>query len=183
MFLIALGLVLWTWPHLMNSLTPGLRTRLGDGRAKPLIALSALLGIVLMVIGYRGADAGFVYAPPVWGQHLNNLLMVIAVVFLGAAHSKSRLRALIRHPMLTGVAIWAVAHLLVRGDAASVLLWGGMLAWTLISRTATNRRAHDYVPFAGGSLTGDIRLAVISAVVFAVIVAIHAWLGPMPLPM
>jgi len=32
-----------------------------------------------------------------------------------------------RHPFLWGVAIWAVGHLLVNGDRASIVLFGGML--------------------------------------------------------
>ena len=33
-----------------------------------------------------------------------------------------------RHPFLWGVAIWAIGHLLVNGDAASLILFGSMLA-------------------------------------------------------
>jgi uncharacterized membrane protein len=36
-----------------------------------------------------------------------------------------------RHPFLVGVALWAGSHLLVRGDAASMLLFGGMLVLAL----------------------------------------------------
>ena len=31
-----------------------------------------------------------------------------------------------RHPFLNGVAVWAVAHLLVNGDSASLVLFGGL---------------------------------------------------------
>jgi len=31
-----------------------------------------------------------------------------------------------RHPFLSGVALWAIAHLIANGDAASVMLFGGM---------------------------------------------------------
>ncbi|WP_119169396.1 NnrU family protein [Algihabitans albus] len=36
-----------------------------------------------------------------------------------------------RHPALWGVAIWAASHLMVNGDAASVILMGGFLVLTL----------------------------------------------------
>jgi uncharacterized membrane protein len=36
--------------------------------------------------------------------------------------------ARVRHKQLTGVKAWAVAHLLVNGDLASILLFGGLLA-------------------------------------------------------
>ena len=36
-----------------------------------------------------------------------------------------------RHPFLVGVALWAGSHLLVKGDAASMVLFGGMLVLAL----------------------------------------------------
>ena len=36
-----------------------------------------------------------------------------------------------RHPFLVGVALWAGAHLLVRGDTASISLFGGVLTLAL----------------------------------------------------
>jgi uncharacterized membrane protein len=49
-----------------------------------------------------------------------------------------------RHPFLWGVAIWAAGHLLVNGDAASVVLFGSLLALALFgtaSIDAKRRRA------------------------------------------
>ncbi|WP_158585601.1 NnrU family protein [Pseudooceanicola sediminis] len=183
MALILIGLILWTWPHLSKEYTPGLRAGLPENAARPLVAVVALIAVVLMVIGYRTADGAQVYFPPAWGQHLNNLLMVIAVLMLGTAHSKSRLRGRLRHPMFLAVILWGIAHLLVRGDSASLLLWGGMIVWAVAGWLVTNARHPDYIPYAGGTLAGDIRLALITVVVFAVIVLIHGWLGPNPLPM
>lgn len=183
MVLILLGLILFTWPHLMKEYTPALRARLGEGQAKPLVAVTSLLAIVLMVLGYRMADTVFVYAPPAWGQHLNNLLMLFAVAMFGAANSKSRLRGLVRHPMFTGTILWGCAHLLVRGDAASILLFGGMIAWAVAGWIVSNRNHPDYTPYSGGTLKSDLILAVITVVVYIVILLIHGWVGPNPLPM
>ncbi len=65
-------------------------------------------------------------------MHLNNLLMVIAVFVFGMSATTGRLRGKMRHPQLTAVKIWAVAHLLVNGDLASIILFGGMLAWAVV---------------------------------------------------
>jgi uncharacterized membrane protein len=49
-----------------------------------------------------------------------------------------------RHPFLWGVAIWALGHLIVNGDAASLVLFGLMLALALFgtaSIDAKRRRA------------------------------------------
>ncbi len=182
MTLIILGLILWTYPHLMKEITPGLRAKLPEGPGKGIVAISAFVAVALMVIGYKGAQFSEVYSPPSWGQHANNLLMILAVVLIAAAHSKSRLRRYIRHPMLTGSLVWGLAHLLVRGDLASVVLFGGIILWSLFAMAITNKRAHAYVPFAGGSAKGDLRLALISIAVFAVIALIHTFLGYSPFP-
>jgi uncharacterized membrane protein len=49
-----------------------------------------------------------------------------------------------RHPFLWGVALWAIGHLLVSGDAAGIILFGAMLALSLFgtaSIDAKRRRA------------------------------------------
>jgi hypothetical protein len=109
--------------------------------------------------------------------------MLIAVALMGAGSSKSRIKRMIRHPMFTGVIVWAAAHLLVNGDLSSVLLFGGMGAWAIVAWFAANARDGAWVRPAGGSVAGDIRLAVISVVVYAVIGVIHGYvLGVWPFP-
>lgn len=183
-----LGVGLWSGAHLMKRLMPGARAalaaRIGDAAARGMIALVLGLSIVLMVIGYRGSVTDPLYTPLAGMGHLNNLLMLIAIALMGVRHSKSRLRGKLRHPMLAGFKAWAIAHLLVNGDAASVVLFGGLLAWAvleviLISR-AERRAGVVAKPFKGGTLVGDIRLLVISLIVYAAISGIHIWLGYSP---
>lgn len=182
MALIILGLILWTWPHLMKEYSPALRARMGEKKAKPLVALSVLLAIVLMVIGYKTAEFVPLYTPVYEARHATYLLLVLAVAAMGLGHSKSHLRGKIRHPMFTGVILWGVGHLLVRGDLASVVLFGGMILWALAGWIVTNRNNPGYTPWRGGSLAGDLRLLLITIVAFVVIVLIHGWVGPQPLP-
>ena len=82
--------------------------------------------------------------------------------------------------MLAGAVVWAVAHLLVNGDSVSIVLFGGMGVWALAQMWLINRAEPDYTPWEGGTIAGDLRLAAISAVVFAVIAGIHTWLGYFP---
>lgn len=176
MTLLILGIVLWIAAHLFKRVMPEVRARMGD-KGKGVIAIVLVASIVMMVIGYRGADSVAVYDAPSWGIHLNNLLMAISVVLFGLANSKSRLRGLTRHPMLAGVRAWAVAHLLVNGDLASVILFGGLFLWALIQVPVLNRAEPDWTKPEAGNLKGDLRLALISVAVFGVISAIHFWLG------
>lgn len=181
--LLLAGVALWWAAHLYKRMAPAgraaLTDRLGEG-SKGVFALALVLSVVLMVVGYRGAGFTPIYDPPSWGKHLNNLLMVVSVILFGLGSSKSRAKAALRHPMLLGFAVWAAAHLLIRGDLAALILFGGLLAWVPVQILVINRAVPDWTPPEGGSRAGDMRLAAISAVVYAVIVFIHGWLGPWP---
>lgn len=181
MTLLILGLVLWTAAHFFKRALPGVRDGMGDA-GKGVVAVAILASVVLMVVGYRGWFADLAYNPPVWGVHLNNLLMLVAVFLFGLGSSKSPLRAKMRHPMLTGVIVWAIAHLLVNGDWASVVLFGGLAVWALAEMVVINSREPVYHRFEGGTIGGTVRLVVISVVVFSVIAGIHTWLGYWPFP-
>ncbi|NNF90618.1 MAG: NnrU family protein [Boseongicola sp.] len=183
MTILILGLILWTAPHVFKRVAPGprqaMQDRMGDA-SKGLIALILLASIVLMVIGYRAADTQFLWGRSAATTGINNLLMLISVVLFGAGNSKSRLRSKMRHPMLWGTVIWALAHILVNGDIASLVLFGWLAVWALAEMRLINSAVHSYVPYDGGSVAGDIRLGIIAVVVYGVIAAIHTWLGYPP---
>ena len=181
MLLLIVGLLLWSLAHLFKRLTPEARASLGD-RGKGLVALAILVSVVLMWIGYRHAPVIPIYNTPAWTIHLNNLLMLVAIYFLGISGAKGRLSARFRHPMLGGIKIWAIAHLIVNGDLASILLFGGLLAWAVVEVILINRQDRGWTPPAPGPVAKDIRLGVITLVLYAAIVGIHWWLGVWPLP-
>lgn len=181
MIWLVLGVLLWALAHMFKRLAPKARKGMGSS-GKGMVAAASLIGIVLMVIGYKMAEPTFLWALGSWTYHLNNLLMVIAVILLGAGHSKSHVRGWMRHPMLTAVIVWAVAHLLVNGDLPSLILFGGLGIWAIVEMVLINRAEPKWTPPKGGTVAGDIKLIVISAVVFVVIVLIHGWIGPSPFP-
>ena len=179
MIWIVLGLAVWIGVHVMKRAAPGLHGRLG-GASKPVVALGAVGAIALMTIGYKAAEPTFLWSLGNWSVHLNNLAMLIAVFLFGLGSSKSRLRGKLRHPMLTGTIVWSLAHLLVNGDVPSLILFGGIGLWALLAMRLINAAEPAPEPFEGGSLAGDIRLAVITLVVFSVIALVHGYVGPSP---
>ena len=180
MTLLILGLILWIVPHWMKRLTPGLRSSMGD-KGRGLIALLLVIGLGLMIYGYRSAPFIDVWSPPSFMVHINNLIMVVAVAVFAMAHTKGRLRGRMRHPMLVSVKLWAFAHLLVNGDLASIILFGGMLFWAVVSVILINR-ADTWDRPAPGDKGRDWLFLVITVVTFAVIVGIHMALGVHPFP-
>ncbi len=184
MTLLILGVLIWTLVHYLKRLSPaaraGMDAKMGQGPAKGVIALLLVGSIILMVLGYRTADDLHVYTPIAGIGHLNNLLMFLAVMLFGMGSSKGKMRAWFRHPMLMGMITWATAHLLVNGDVASVILFGGLGLWAVLQMVLINRAVPDWTKPEPGPIARDIRLIVISAVLFALIASVHIWLGPNP---
>ncbi|MEL6587943.1 MAG: NnrU family protein [Pseudomonadota bacterium] len=178
MVLLILGVALWWAAHSFKRIAPGARANLGDP-GKGLVALLVVASVVLMVIGYRGAAFIPVWSPPAFLTHVNNALMVIAFYVYGVGAAKGTLAARIRHPQLTAFKTWAVAHLLVNGDLASVLLFGGLLAWAVVTVIFINR-SEPWVRPAEVSIKGEVKALVIGVVIMAVVAGIHAWLGVNP---
>lgn len=183
---LILGLALWWAAHLFKVLRPAQRARLdarlGKGPARGAMAAAILAALVLMIVGYRQAGFVNVWHPPAFLIHVNNLLMLVAVVFMTAGGIRSGVRTRIRHPQLTAVKTWAVAHLLVNGDLASILLFGGLLAWALVAVIAINRRDGAWERPAPATARGWLILAGVAIGVFAVIATVHNLLGVSPFP-
>jgi uncharacterized membrane protein len=180
MTLLIIGLVLWIGAHLFKRVAPGARESMGNA-GKGLVTVGILAGLVLMILGYRQAEFVNIWYPPGWTTHLNNLLMLVAVFFFALSHSKGRLKARFRHPQLASVKIWAVAHLIVNGDLASIILFGGLLAWAVLEVIVINR-SEPWVPPKPGEPKRDVILVVITIVAYVVFAAIHYWLGVSPFP-
>ncbi|MFM2423253.1 MAG: hypothetical protein RL291_1783 [Pseudomonadota bacterium] len=108
-------------------------------------AVLSFAGLYLMAKGYgelRGLPRQnpTLYTPPAFLKHIAYLLMLPAFILMAAAYIPSRIRTAAKHPMLASIKLWALAHLLVRGDLASVLLFGSFLAYGVIDRISVKKR-------------------------------------------
>lgn len=179
MIWLILGLALWSGVHLFKRIAPDMRAQMGD-KAKGIVALGSLIGIVLMVIGMRGAPFIPVWNPPAFLTHLNNLMVLVAFYLMAIAGQGVWLDRKIRHTMLTGVKLWAIAHLLVNGDLYSIVLFGGLLAWAVAEVIVINRSEREWTPPAPAVRRKEYTFAIATVVVFAIVAGIHAWLGYSP---
>lgn len=178
MILLSLGLILWIAAHYFKRLMPQKRAAMGE-KGKGLIAVSIILSLLLMIFGYRWAEFIPVWSPPAFLTHINNLLMLVAFFLFGMSATTGRLRGKMRHPQLAAVKTWAIAHLLVNGDLASIVLFGGILAWAVGSVILINRTS-DWVRPEPGEAKKDILLVVITLVTFTIVTIIHTMLGVSP---
>lgn len=135
---------------------------------------------MLIVLGYRAMYYIPLWTAPSWGVGVNKLLMFLAIALFGAGSSKGRARSLFRHPMLLGLTTWAIAHLLVNGDLTSLILFGGLGLWAIATILIINRAEPAWTRPEAGPILGDIKLFVITTVLYVVITLIHGWIGPSP---
>ncbi|AZB55805.1 hypothetical protein EBL89_10915 [Cereibacter sphaeroides] len=179
MILLTLGIFLWVAGHLFKRVFPDLRARMGDP-GKGLVTLIITAGLVLMIYGYRTADYVPVYVPLPDTGYLNNLLMLVAIVLLGAGVLKGVIWTRIRHPQFLATMIWATAHLLVNGDLAAILLFGSMWLWAAGSILLINTQEGEWVRPPPGPLRRDAVLVGIGLALYGAITSTHIFLDHNP---
>jgi len=172
MTLLILGLILFLGMHSMRVFGEGprsaLQARLGAGGYKGVYTVVSLAGLVLIVMGYAATreNPQIVWIAPIWTRHLAALLTLVAFVLLAAAYVPGNaIKARLHHPMVLGVKVWALSHLLANGMLADILLFGGFLAWAVMSfRAARARDRAAGTPYAPGR-AGPTAVAVVAGIV------------------
>jgi uncharacterized membrane protein len=145
--ILILGLILFLGTHSLHMLAPRWRdrvvARIGLLPWKGSYSVVSIAGFVLIVIGF-GMTRAFphlLYVPPMWLKRLNALFTLVAFVLVFAAYiPRNHLKAKLGHPMLAGVKLWALGHLLATGSMRDVVLFGAFLAWAVADFAVLRRR-------------------------------------------
>ena len=194
MMLLIVGLILFLGVHLLPTspeLRAGLQARLGTNGYKAIFSLLSLAGLIVIVLGYHKLQLHpdknpILWNPPEWTRHFAAGLMLPAMVLLVASVIPSRIRTTIRHPLLSAIKIWALAHLISNGDLGGVLLFGSFLAFAVYDRISVKRRG-ALGPLGNAkppSVVNDVIVIVLGVALYAALLfGGHAWLfGVSPLP-
>lgn len=177
MLMLTLGVLLWSVAHLFKRLAPAVREGMGD--LVKLVVTVALIGsLVMMISGYQDASG-----PVWWGRQpfwvsISNVLMLLAFYLMVASSMKVGITSKVRHPQLTAIKAWSVSHLLVNGDLPSIILFGGLLAWAVVSVILINRQ--DGKGALVATDTSWVKEALASAVtvgLYGSVAHAHAYLG------
>ena len=149
MFLLLLGLLLFAGVHFVPSLAPGLKRQavasVGENGYKGIFSLSLLAALALIIFGWRSIQPSFMFVPSPALHQPALVILVLAFLLFVVSNRRSRLRQVVRHAQLTGVALWGIAHLLLNGEDRAVLLFGALSRWAFGEMIAINRRDGDWV--------------------------------------
>lgn len=144
---LILGLVLFLGIHSVRIVAEDWRTArraaMGDAAWKGVYSLISAVGFGLIVWGYGQARQAPVvlWDTPNWTRHFAALLTMLTFVFIAAAYvPRNAIKARLQHPMILGVKVWALTHLLANNTLADLLLFGSFLVWSVFNFRAARRR-------------------------------------------
>jgi uncharacterized membrane protein len=191
MAILVLGLIVFIGVHCTRLVAPAWRdaqvARFGEQGWRGLYSVASLVGLVLIVWGYGVARRvpSLLWSPPAGARHLTALLVLIAFVLIAAAYVPgNRIKQSIGHPMMVGVAVWAVGHLLANGTLNAVVLFAVFFVWGAVGAVVLRRRDRTAgVRYPAGTLTGDTKTVIVGLIAWGVFAfALHRWLiGVSPL--
>lgn len=147
MSLLIIGLIIFLGSHSCRIFAEPWRNqmidRLGEVKWKGLYTIVSLIGLVIVVIGYGQARQNpiVIWQPPIYLMHIAVLLNLVAFIFLAASFSTNNaIRLKLKHPMILGVKVWALAHLLANGTLADMILFGSFLLWSVLDFRSARKR-------------------------------------------
>ncbi|PRC93497.1 NnrU family protein [Solimicrobium silvestre] len=147
MLILVSGLFLFFGVHSIRLFADGWRARqierIGAMPWKGIYSVVSIIGFGLIIWGFGLARSTpiILWVPPTWTRHLTAGLMLISFLLLVATYVPgNRIKAIIGHPMLLAVKVWAAAHLLANGTLADTILFGAFLIWSITNFAVSRRR-------------------------------------------
>ena len=173
LLVLVLGLILFLGPHVLVTLRPqrGAAVKaIGEWPYKAVFAVVSIAGLYVAGKGfgmYRDAGEIVVWSPPYVMRYITQLLMWPACVCVAAAYLPGDIKRVLKHPMLIGVKLWAVAHLLANGDLGGIILFGAVLAWAGYDRmTLKHRTDPGGPPIPSGGRRNDIAAVIVGTILY-----------------
>ncbi len=183
MSLLVAGLALFLAIHLIPS-APRLRAalveRLGAKPYRGAFSAITLLSLVAIVWGFSRSPIEAVYVPPAWGHQVSMILVPVSLALFAAANMPTRIRALVRHPMLLGLLLWAFAHLLANGEVRSVVLFGGFALFAVVEIVSAVARDKGPPTEPAPRFTMDIAAVIGGFIVAGLLAYFHGTLFGIP---
>jgi|tagenome__1003787_1003787.scaffolds.fasta_scaffold20356028_1 uncharacterized membrane protein len=186
--ILILGLALFLGAHIFVSRRAERAKfigKFGEKTYKWVISLVSVAGLLVIGWGfglYRATGWIDVWYPPSWTRHVTAALVWPAIICIAAAFLQGRIKRTLKHPMIVGVKLWALAHLISNGDLGSIILFGSILAWAVYDRISFKYRTDDGASPLAGALpagmsetTKDVLAVAIGTLVY---LALGLWFHP-----
>ncbi len=183
MSLLVAGLVLFIAIHLIPSV-PRLRAnlveRIGAIPYRGVFSAVVLLSLAAVVWGFARSPIEVVYEPPAWGHQASMVLVPVAFVLFAASNMPTHIRAVVGHPMLLGLLLWAFAHLLSNGDVRSIVLFGGFALFAVVEIVSAVARGKGPPKEPAPRITMDAAAVTGGLIVAGLLAALHGTLFGAP---
>ena len=155
-----------------GAVRPLLVARLGDAGFRGVYSIMALASLVWMLFAYNPAEAALLWVAPAALYWVPLLVMPFAAILVvaglttpnptmvggdgllkdGAGSPALGILSVTRHPFLWGTGLWALSHLLVNGDIASVIMMGGIAVLSFAGMAHIDRRREAALGAAWGPM-------------------------------
>ncbi len=184
---LLIGLVLFFGLHSVSIVAGGWRDRMAASSPigwRLAYSLLSVVGLVLIVRGYGELrmTPTVLYTTPYWMRYVSAVLLLPVFILFLAPYFPGRIKTAAKHPLLAATKLWALAHLLVNGTLADVLLFGSFLAWAVANRISFKRRPVRPLPGAPASGANDLIIVVLGLALYGVtLVWAHGALFGVPL--
>lgn len=160
MIYLLLGLLVFLGVHSVRIVADRWRTRarerMGPLAWKAIYSLLSVASLVLIVWGFGQVRQMPIqlWNPPFVLRHAASVVNLAAFILLAAAYVPgNRIKARVHHPMVQGVVLWSIGHLMANGNLGQVVLFGSFLLWGVLDwRAATRRDQHVGVVYPSGTV-------------------------------
>lgn len=147
---LALAVIAFVGGHVVLGSTPlrgAILGAVGKNAFRGIFSLVALITLVWVIFAYRAAPYVELFVPGTAAKHISLTVMILVCILITTGYTRrnpsmfnarrdavtqsSGIVAVTRHPLMWAIALWAAVHLAANGDAASWILFGGMIVLAL----------------------------------------------------
>ena len=133
---------------------------------KVIYSLISIVGIVLMTVGYLEARPQpiTIWSPPPWAWQITVYFSLVTMILVAAAYiPNNAFKAKLKDPMLVGLIVWSICHLIAIGSLGGILLFGGFLIWGVLDLiSCRKRRSQSALPDSPIKPTGTMTFATVA---------------------
>jgi len=161
--------------NIRNTIT----SQIGEKTYKIVFQLIIVATIALGVWGWNDFPNNYFYEPTTFLKQIHLAIMFPVVYLWIAAEVPNNIKRFVKHPMLTGIILWALGHILANGDLRSLLLFISFLSYSIIAIILEEKRDEPKEVIAT-PLVYDFGVLVASVILYCTLVYFHDNLFGMP---